>query len=169
MSFNIICYFTFTSKRADVHTSIPDTSLAFNLVTPTEVKLEISRIQNNKSHSLYSRPTQLLKSTSNVNSKYPCRNLNSIYFNGVHPSKLKMTKIIPIFKTDDNTQASNYRPISLLSNFNRIFEKLIFKSIEPFIEQNNLLSSSQYDFRKALSAQHAILDISTRPNTNNSN
>lgn len=66
-----------------------------------------------------------------------------------------MAKIIPIFKADDNTDPSNYRPISLLSNFNRIFENLIFKRMESFIEQNKLLSSSQYGFRKAISAQHA--------------
>ena len=77
-----------------------------------------------------------------------------------------MAKIIPVFKTDDNTDQNNYRPISLLSNFNRIFEKLIFKRMESFIEQNNLLSPSQYGFRKTLSAQHAILDIVSTTQTN---
>ena len=70
-----------------------------------------------------------------------------------------MAKIIPIFKTDDNTDPNNYRPISLLSNFNRIFEKLVLKRMESFLELTNLLSPSQYGFRKTLSAQHAILDI----------
>ena len=70
-----------------------------------------------------------------------------------------MAKIIPIFKADDNTDANNYRPISLLSNFNRIFEKLIFNRMESFIEKNNLFSPSRYGFRKAHSTQHAILGI----------
>ena len=48
----------------------------------------------------------------------------------------------------------------------QFFEKLIFKRMESFIEQNNLLSSSQYGFRKALSAQHAILDIVSAIQTN---
>ena len=77
----------------------------------------------------------------------------------MYPNKLKMAKIIPIFKADDNTDPNNYRPISLLSNFNRIFEKLVFSRMESFIEQNNLLSPSQYGFRKAHSTQHVILDI----------
>ena len=77
-----------------------------------------------------------------------------------------MAKIIPIFKTDDNTDPSNYRPISLLSNFNKIFEKLIFKRMESFIEQHNLFSPSQYGFRKTLSTQHAILDIVSTIQTN---
>jgi len=77
----------------------------------------------------------------------------------MYPTKLKMAKIIPIFKSEDNTNANNYRPISLLSNFNRIFEKWVYSRMESFIEQNDILSPSQYGFRKAHSTQHAILDI----------
>ena len=75
-----------------------------------------------------------------------------------------MAKIIPIFKQDDDSDVDNYRPITLLSNFNRIFEKIVFKRMESFIEQNNLLTPSQYGFRKAHSTQHVILD-SEQPST----
>ena len=85
---------------------------------------------------------------------------------GVYPKQLKMAKIIPIFKADDNTDANNYRPISLLSNFNRIFETLIFNGMESFIEKNKLFSLSQYGFRKSHSTQHAILDIVNTIQTN---
>ena len=114
------------------------------------MKLEISRIPNNKSHGLYSCPTQILKSSSNAISNTLAGIINLSISTGVYPNKLKMTKIVPIFKADDNTDPSNYRPISLLSNFNRIFEKLIFKRMESFIEQHNLLSPSQYGFPKTL-------------------
>ena len=77
-----------------------------------------------------------------------------------------MAKLIPIFKADDNTDANNYGPISLLSNFNRIFEKLIFNRMESFIEKNNLFPPAQYGFRKAHSTQHAILDIVNTIQTN---
>ena len=46
---------------------------------------------------------------------------------GVFPSKFKRAKVIPIFKDDDETDPGNYRPISLLSNLNQIFEKLMSK------------------------------------------
>ena len=137
----------------------PDSSFVFNLVTPAEVELEILRIPNNKSHGLYSCPTQLLKYSSKVVSSTLADIINLSISSGMYPNKLKMAKIIPIFKADDNTNPNNYRPISLLSNFNRIFEKLVYSRMESFIEQNNLLSPSQYGFRKAHSTQHAILDI----------
>lgn len=78
---------------------------------------------------------------------------------GVYPKKLKIGKIIPIFKLDDNTDTNKYRPISLSTNFNRIFEKQIFNRIASFIEKKNLLSPSLYGFHKAHSTHYAVLDI----------
>ena len=108
----------------------------------------------------------ILKCTSNIISNTLAENINLSISTGVYPNKLKMAKIIPICKTDDNTDPSNYRPIYLLSNFNRIFKKLIFKRMESFIEQNNLLPPSQYGFCKTFSAQHANLDIVSTIQTN---
>jgi len=147
----------------------PDSSFAFNPVSSLEIEFEISSIPNSKSHGLYSCPTQLLKYSSNVISGILAEILNLSIFSGVYPNKLKMAKIVPIFKQDDETDANNYRPISLLSNFNRIFEKIVFKRMESFIERKNLLSSSQYGFRKAHSTEHAILDIVNAIQTNMDN
>ena len=154
-------YFDFLNRS-----NSPDTSFAFNLVTPSEVKQEISRIPKNKPHGLYSCPTQILKCSSNAISNTLAEIINLSISTGVYPNKLKMAKIVPIFKTDDNTDSSSYRPISPLSSFNRIFEKLIFKRMESFIAQHNILSPSQYGFRKTLSTQHAILDIVSTIQTN---
>ena len=44
-----------------------------------------------------------------------------------------MAKISPVFKSDDDTDANNYRPISLLSNFNRVFEKIIYNRLTSYI------------------------------------
>ena len=70
-----------------------------------------------------------------------------------------MAKVTPVFKGDDDTDANNYRPISLLSNFNRVFEKIIYKRLTSYIAKHDFLNSSQYGFRKGHSTQHAILDI----------
>jgi len=85
---------------------------------------------------------------------------------GTFPSKLKMAKVIPIFKSDDNTDPNNYRPISLLSCFNRIFEKLVYKRMKSFIEEKSILFTSQYGFRQGRSTEHAILDIVSRIQSN---
>ena len=92
--------------------------------------------------------------------------LNASVTLGSYPTKLKMSKIIPIFKADDETDASNYKTISLLSNFNRIFEKIMYNRMKDLIEKHDLLHSSQYGFRQAHSTQHAILDIVESIQTN---
>ena len=136
----------------------PSSSFFFRPVTPQEVKLEISSILNNKSYGLYSSPTELLKLSKDIIAPIISEIFNTSVKLGIYPSKLKMSKIKPIFKSDDETDPNNYRPISL-SNYNRIYEKIMYKRIIDFIEKNDLLYTSQYGFRKGHSTQHAILDI----------
>ena len=78
---------------------------------------------------------------------------------GFFPSKLKQAKVIPVYKSDDETDPGNYRPISLLSIFNRIFEKLMYRQLKNFLDKNDILFKSQYGFREKHSTRHAVIDI----------
>jgi len=101
----------------------------------------------------------MLKSAKSVISIHLAKLLNHSLSLGKYPSKLKVSKITAIFKSDDDTDPTNYRPISLLSVFNRIFEKVIYNWVIQFIEKENLLYHGQYGFRSNLSTEHAIQDI----------
>ena len=144
----------------------PELSFFFKPVTPSELQIQILFIPNSKSHGLYFCSTQLLKYWSDAISPVLSDILNTFVTLGAYLQKLKMSKIIPIFKADDETDTSNYRPISLLSNFNRIFEKIMYDRMRDFIEKHSLLYSSQYGFRQAHSTQHAILDMVETIQTN---
>ena len=144
----------------------PSSSFFFQPVTPQEVKPEISSISNNRSYGLYSSPTKLLKLSKDIIAPIISEIFNTSVKLGIYPSKLKMSKIIPIFKSDDDKDPNNYRAISLLSNYNRIYEKIMYKRIIDFIEKNDLLPTSQYGFRKGHSTEHAILDIVNTIQTN---
>ena len=76
---------------------------------------------------------------------------------GVVPNQLKIAKIIPIFKSGDRTVMDNYRPISLLSNFSKILEKIVYRRLSEFAETNNILSPSQFGFRKNHSTVHPLV------------
>ena len=78
---------------------------------------------------------------------------------GIYPECLKTAKIIPIFKTGLKTEVNNYRPISLLSNFSKFLEKLIYSRLTKFLEKHKILRDNQYGFRENLSTTHAMLDI----------
>ena len=78
---------------------------------------------------------------------------------GIYPHKLKQAIVTPIYKADDETDPKNNRPISLLSVFNRIIEKLMYKRLKSFINKNDIFFTWQYEFRENCPTQHAILDI----------
>ena len=72
---------------------------------------------------------------------------------------LKLTKIIPIYKKDSKLEVSNYRLISLLSNINKILEKLMFKRLNTFLEKEKLIYNLQFGFRQKYSTNHALLSM----------
>ena len=74
---------------------------------------------------------------------------------GTFPTKLNIPKVIPIFKPGDATSPNNYRPTSLLSIFNKIFEKLIYKRVKSYLTSKEIISKSQYGFREKHSTEHA--------------
>ena len=58
---------------------------------------------------------------------------------GVFPSVFKTAKVVPIFKKDSKLDYSNYHPISLLSNIEKILEKLMYKRLYTFLDNKNII------------------------------
>ena len=121
--------------------------------------LEILATPSNKVYGLYSCPVHLLKSVRQSLSPFLAALMNKSISTGIYPHLLKHAKVIPVYKTGDETDPCNYRPISLLPVFNRLFEKLMYKRLRSFCEKNDIFFSSQYGFRDNCSTPHAILDI----------
>ncbi len=76
---------------------------------------------------------------------------------GIVPSQLKIAKIVPIYKSGDRTVMDNYRPISLLDNFSKILKKVVFRRLSNFVEANNIITPSQFGFRKNHSTIHPLV------------
>jgi hypothetical protein len=72
---------------------------------------------------------------------------------------MKIAKVVPIFKNGDPLILDNYRPISLLSNFSKIIEKVMCNHLTLYLESNNLISKHQFGFRKKHSTVHPILHL----------
>jgi hypothetical protein len=68
---------------------------------------------------------------------------------GIFPTRLKFSEIRPIFKKGDTNDTSNYRPISLLTSFSKIFEKVIYNRLYHHIKDNYILVNEQFGFRHA--------------------
>ena len=81
---------------------------------------------------------------------------------GIVPDCFKLARVIPIFKNGSQMSLNNYRPISLLSVFNRILEKLMFKRLMNFIVRHGILYNKQFGFRQNHSTLMAVLSITDK-------
>ena len=78
---------------------------------------------------------------------------NLSFVTGIFPLVLKIAKVVPVFKKDSKLDYSNYPPISLLSNVKKILEKLLYKRLHTFLN-NNVIYNLQFGFRRHYSTSH---------------
>ena len=127
-----------------------------------EVKLLINQLNISKASGPNGKPTKFLQMISNIVCTPLSKIFNIAVLTGTHPEKLKLVNAIPVFKKGSRLLVSNYRPISLLSNLNKVFEKIVYKRIYSFIEDNECLYSLQFGFRSKHSTTHALINITEK-------
>jgi retron-type reverse transcriptase len=84
---------------------------------------------------------------------------NLSFSSGIIPDNLKVALVTPIFKGNEENRFENYRPISVLTCFSKLLEKLMVKRLINFIDKNKILSKHQYGFRRNRSTELAVLDF----------
>ena len=97
--------------------------------------------------------------TSEIISPLVSETFNCCVIEGVFPSTLKLAKVVSVFKNGLETQTNNYRPVSLLSPFAKLFEKLILSRLNSFLDRNNVVAPEQFGFRKHLSTFLLLVDV----------
>jgi len=78
---------------------------------------------------------------------------------GTFPEQLKHSIIKPLYKKGDKTDPSNYRPISILTSFSKVFEKALYNRLIEYLKKNNILNAQQFGFRKRYSTEDAIFKL----------
>ncbi len=86
---------------------------------------------------------------------------NLTFISGNIPDNLKTALITPVFKANENNEFKNYRPISVLTCFSKLLEKLMYKRLIKFIEKNRMLTHHQYGFRENRSTELAIIELTS--------
>ena len=139
----------------DYLTSSNPSSIFFYPTSPFEVKQHINKITPKYSAGWDEIPSVVLKHLpdSIVNVLSYVFNLSLCQGNFI--SSFKHAKVIPVYKKGDAENLNNYRPISMLSSFSKILEKIVYKRLYSFFNCFNLLSTSQFGFRKGHSTSHA--------------
>ena len=129
-----------------------DKSLFVSPVTPEEIEIIIGSLKNGKSSGPYSIPTKLLKILSSDIAIALSAIVNESFAKGVLPDRLKVAKVIALHKKESTDNRSNYRPISLLSIFSKVIEKLMHRKLYNFLDLRNILykASGEMQFFECL-------------------
>ena len=134
-------------------------SFVYEPCTPNEVYLLIEQLNPHKGTGPNGIHTEILKLINHLISDTLCKIFNMCITSGKHPDRLKLAHALPIFKKGSRLLVSNYRPISLLSNLNKILEKIMHKRIYAFLEKYELLYELQFGFRAGYSTTHALIHM----------
>ena len=81
---------------------------------------------------------------------------------GIVPDCMKISKIIPVYKKGKKDNICNYRPISLLTTFSKILERIVYVRLQNFLNKHNIISNFQFGFRQKHSTSHAILTFTEK-------
>ena len=125
----------------------------------TEIEDIISPFKICKSTGPFSVPVKLLKLLKPYISKPLAIIFNESITLGIFPDRLKCAKAIPIHRKGPPTDPSNYRPISLLSIYSKILEKLMYERLYEFLDKIDAFYSLQFGFREKHSTNHALISM----------
>ena len=129
----------------------------FSFVEKVDILKEIKMLQSNKATQNTDIPTKLIKDNADIFAEFIFISLNKCIEQSVFPSKLKLANITPVHKKNSKSSKENYRPVSILSNISKVYEKFMFKQMSEYFE--SFLSKYQCGFRKGYSAQHCLLSM----------
>ena len=140
-----------------------DKKFEFKAIFDREVYELILKLDKNKGPGIDHIDVKSLKSIAHIISNHLSILFNECISNGVYPQCLKIAKCIPIYKgsPSDPLLPSNYRPISILTAINKIFERILHNQLSRYLEENNLLPNFQYGYRKQHNTSQAILDLTS--------
>ena len=133
---------------------------------PEEIFKIIASLDKSKSLGPNSLPIYILKLYNNFFSEKLAKIINVAFATSIFPELLKLAKVIPTFKKGNELLCENYRPISLLSVFSKIFEKVIYTRMYDYLMKNNLIYKRLFGFRNNHSTNHALISLSENIKSN---
>ena len=116
-------------------------------------------LPNKKSFGIDEIPVTIMKQSIDLIATPLAEIINLSFSKGIVPKLLKIAKVCPVYKNGSKNEICNYRPISVLPSFSKIFEKLVFKRLNSYLLKMNIIIPNQYGFRAHYSTTMALLDF----------
>ena len=126
-------------------------------ICPNEVNTVIDGLKDN-GNKVNTIATSVLVESKHIITPIICHLINLFVQQGYFPENLKLGCITPIFKKGDRKKANNYRPVCSLSPLSKIIEKVINNRMVKFLDEHEILSKTQFGFRKKMGTETALLN-----------
>ena len=122
----------------------------FNKITELQIYELILKLDSTKGPGTDNLDIKSLKSIANVISNHLTSLFNESLLTGIYPQCFKIAKCVPIYKGTplNPSDPVNYRPISILTAINKVFERILHNQLAKYIEINELIPKFQYGYRK---------------------
>ena len=132
-----------------------NSSFLFETVTKEKIEKLITNLNIRKVVQSNDIPTKLVKEFGYLFSKYIATSIKRCITGGTFVNAFKKTEFRLIYKKDGRTEKSNYRPISILSNILKIYERCLYKQMYSYFDK--IFSKNQCGFCKGFNTQQHIL------------
>lgn len=141
--------------------NVPSFASSFYMppILDSDVGLAIMRLKNSGSLDVYDLNSRVIKASVNCLAEPLAVLFNKCVTDGTWPTNLKITKVIPVLKKGDLDVCDNYRPIAIVPIVSKIFEIIIKEKLTDYFNSKNIISMSQYGFRKNCSTVKALITL----------
>lgn len=139
--------------------SLSATSFFLPPVVGDDVRLAVCGIKRSNCVDIYNISSILLKRLIDILAEPLAHLFNVCILQGCFPEAFKLARVVPVHKKGDINCTDNYRPISVVPLFGKIFEIIIAKHLSRFFEMHNMLSNAQYGFRGGHSTVDAVSSV----------
>lgn len=150
-------------QRTHADSSIPSFNSFYLADTNNDEIIDtISSLRSNSSPGVDNLSSACLKKIASYIVEPLKMIINKCFLVGYFPKLFKVAKVVPLYKSGDKSNPSNYRPISLINNLAKIMEKIIKKRLVSYLNKHRIINRNQYGFKSGISTEDAISDFLER-------
>ena len=126
-------------------------------LTDDEIKEVLRSLKPNKSPGYDNISSNVVNETSDI-FFIPLKYIFNLSLQqGIFPENLKIAKVPPVYKRDEQFFLTNYRPISVLPCFSKLLERIMYNRLFKHLSENSILYKKQFGFQTSHSTEYAIL------------
>ena len=133
----------------------PFKDISWPYTSTKEINKIIDSLKSKNSSGYDEIPTRIIKISKPCIISPLINICNKMLAQGNYPERLKFSLIKPVYKSGDKSSPSNYRPISPVPAFSKIFEKVIYKRLSDHLNNNAILDKHQFGFQSEVSTENA--------------